>query len=164
MRRTAYVLLGGLLLGLAAYSVALFVGSTPCRHLHRQANPELAWLQKEFEISDTEMARIALLHREYVADCMERCRIIDAKNDELKQLLAEENTVTPAITQALQEAALLRAECQQTMLEHFYQVSRTMPPEKGRRYLSWVIGRTLGPHHATMMLDSGDAAHERHGR
>jgi hypothetical protein len=29
------------------------------------------------------------------------------------------------------------------MLQHFYEVSRTMPPEQGRRYLAWVQERTI---------------------
>jgi hypothetical protein len=29
------------------------------------------------------------------------------------------------------------------MLRHFYEVSRTMPPEQGRRYLAWVQERTF---------------------
>lgn len=162
MKRTVLILIGGLLLGAAGYAISFFVGSAPCRDLHRHANPELAWLQREFQISDAEMNRITLLHREYAVDCMERCRIIDEKNDALKQLLEEANGVTPGVAQALQEAALLRAECQQAMLQHFFQVSRTMPPDQSKRYLSWVIGRTLGPQHATMTLDSADSAHGHH--
>ena len=33
---------------------------------------------------------------------------------------------------------MLRADCQTMMLHHFIQVSQTMPPEQGRRYLAWV--------------------------
>jgi hypothetical protein len=29
------------------------------------------------------------------------------------------------------------------MLEEFYQVSRSMPPDQGKRYLAWVQGQTL---------------------
>ena len=28
------------------------------------------------------------------------------------------------------------------MLKHFFEVSRTMPPEQGRRYLTWVQEQT----------------------
>jgi len=63
----------------------------------------------------------------------------------LKELLASTNTVTPEIDQLLSEAAKLRAECHKQMLQHFYEVSRTMPPEQGRRYLAWVQERTILP-------------------
>jgi hypothetical protein len=29
------------------------------------------------------------------------------------------------------------------MLQHFYDVSRTMPPEQGKRYLAWVQQQTV---------------------
>ena len=29
------------------------------------------------------------------------------------------------------------------MLEHFYAVSRAMPPEEGRRYLDWIQRQTV---------------------
>jgi hypothetical protein len=39
-----------------------------------------------------------------------------------------------------------------------------MPPEQGRRYLDWVIGRTLGPqNHSAMTFDAPVADHEHHG-
>ena len=37
----------------------------------------------------------------------------------------------------------LQAECQASMLRHFYQVSQAMPPEQGRRYLAWVQEKTI---------------------
>jgi hypothetical protein len=33
------------------------------------------------------------------------------------------------------------------MLKHFLDVSRAMPPEQGRRYLSWILDQTLLPEH-----------------
>jgi hypothetical protein len=50
--------------------------------------------------------------------------------------------MTPEIEAAVAESARLRGECQRNMLKHFYEVSRTMPPEQGRRYLAWVQERT----------------------
>jgi hypothetical protein len=43
-----------------------------------------------------------------------------------------------AIEQVVAERARLRADCEMEMLKHFLEVSRTMPREQGRRYLSWV--------------------------
>ncbi len=31
------------------------------------------------------------------------------------------------------------------MMQHFYEVSRAMPPEQGKRYLAWVQSETLLP-------------------
>lgn len=165
MKRAWFILLAGLLVAVVAYGVAYFACSAPYRYVEvdKTKPPELAWLQKEFQIPDAEFARIAKLHETYFAACAERCRRIDAKNAEIQSLLAATNTVTPQIETALHEAAMIRAECQHAMLQHFYEVSRTMPPEQGRHYLDWVIGRTLGPqNHSAMTLDSPPADHEHH--
>ena len=75
---------------------------------------------------------------------MEMCRRIAAKNAELSALLATNETVTLQIKANLSEAAQIRADCQAAMLAHFCEVSHTMPPAEGKRYLAWVVGRTLG--------------------
>ena len=163
MKRAWFVLLGGLALALLAYGGSYFLRSAPSRHMENAAVPELAWLQTEFHISDAEFARISKLHETYSAACAERCKQIDAKNAEIEKLLTASSTVTPEIEKKLLEAAQLRAECQKAMLEHFYEVSKAMPPEQGRRYLAWVIGCTLAPQHDTMTFGADAAAHEHHG-
>ena len=113
--------------------------------------PELAWLQQEFHLSDAEFKRISELHEQYLSGCAERCHQIDLKNQELAHLLEATNNVSPEIQRALADAAQLRAQCQSSMLQHFYDVSRTMPPEQGKRYLAWVRSKTLlHDTHATM--------------
>jgi hypothetical protein len=42
----------------------------------------------------------------------------------------------------LGERAQVRATCQAEMLKHFYQVSRTMPIDQGKRYLAWAWNNT----------------------
>ena len=164
MKRAWSIVLAGLLVGVLAYGAAYFVCSAPSRHLAASPTPELAWLQKEFQIPDAEFARITKLHEAYSTACAERCRRIDAKNAEIRNLLAATNAVTPQIEAELHEAAMIRAECQQAMLQHFYEVSQTMPPAQGRRYLDWVISRTLGPqNHSSMTFDAPVADHEHAG-
>jgi len=72
-------------------------------------------------------------------------RTFDDQNAKVQQLLAGTNTVTSEIKQALAEAAQLRAECESAMLQHFFEVSRAMPPDQAKRYLSWVQEQTLMP-------------------
>ena len=162
MKRPWLFILGGLAIGLLAYGGAYFCGSASSRGMMESQTPELAWLQKEFHFSDAELARITKLHESYMAACAERCKRIDAVNSDLRTLLAATNTVTPAIEKALEESARLQAECRKEMLRHFYEVSRTMPPDQGRRYLAWVTGCTLGPAHESMTHDPQAADHEHH--
>lgn len=133
----------GLGLAVAAYFGFYYAGTARSRQLEANREPELAWLRQEFHLSDAEFARVSQMHAAYLQGCAERCRLIDEKNEHLKALLAATNAVTPEIARTLQEAAELRADCQSKMLQHFYEVSRTMPPEQGRRYLAWVQEQTV---------------------
>ena len=83
------------------------------------------------------------LHEAYLPECAERCRLIDAQNQRLQELLAQATNVTPEIRALLQQRAQTRATCEAEMLKHFIAVSRTMPPEQGRRYLAWVERQTF---------------------
>jgi Spy/CpxP family protein refolding chaperone len=143
MKRPSLIALAGILVAIAAYCGFYYAGTADTRKLVASPEPELAWLKSEFHLSDAEFARISQMHEQYLAGCAERCRQIDEKNAELKRLLASTNAVTPQIQAVLADAARLRAECQRQMLEHFYAVSRTMPPEQGQRYLAWVQDRTI---------------------
>ena len=73
------------------------------------------------------------------------CRRIDDQNAKVQQLLAATNTVSPEIKEALGDAARLRAECETAMLQHFYETSRAMTHDAGKRYLAWVQSKTLLP-------------------
>ena len=75
------------------------------------------------------------------------CRKIDTQNVQLQKLLAGATNVSPEIEGALAEASRLRADCQTMMLRHFMQVSQTMPPEQGRRYLAWVKEKAFLPNY-----------------
>ena len=162
MKRPWLILIGGILLAVVAYGACYFTGSAKLRKVQTSAEPELAWLQKEFNLSDAELARVEELHKSYMAGCAQRCQIIDAKNAALRELLAKTNSVTPEIEKAIQESARLRADCQAAMLEHFYAISQTMPPAQGKRYFDWVVGCTFGSEHESMIAVSAVATHEHH--
>ena len=147
MKRILLLVLVCVAVCLAAYCAIYYAGTSGHRSLLNTDTPELAWLQKEFSLSEAELKRISKLHAAYQPHCKEMCRRIDEQNRRLQQLLAGTNTVTPEIEGALTDAAKLRAECQRDMLQHFYEVARTMPPEQAKRYLAWVQERTLLPAH-----------------
>jgi len=144
MKRGLIIFIAGLLLAVTAYCGFYFSGSANERSMAESPNPELAWLKKEFHLSDAEFARVSQLHAEYQGRCAEMCMRIAEKNAELEALLGKSTNVTPEIKTKLAEAAQIRAECQAAMLAHFCEVSRTMPPAEGKRYLQWVTQKTLG--------------------
>jgi hypothetical protein len=143
MKRPVLILVAGLAIAVAAYCGVYYGGTASCCRMEQSKAPELAWLKQEFHLSDAEFKRVSDMHQAYLSGCAERCRRIDQKNEELARLLAATNSITPEIEKALSESALLRADCQKKMLQHFYDVSRTMPPEQGTRYLAWIQQQTV---------------------
>jgi hypothetical protein len=162
MKKALSMLVLGLLAGVAGYGAFYFFGTASTRELLQDERPELAWLKREFNLSNAEYARITELHASYLPACRERCSRIAAKDAELRELL-KTNTFTPAIEKKLAEAAELRAECQAAMLKHFYAVSQTMPQAQGRRYLNWVQEKTfLADHGMNQTAESASPAHDHH--
>ena len=143
MKKGGAILLAGLALCAAAFCGVYYRGTAPMRALMSGPQPELAWLRQEFNLSDAEFARITQLHEAYLPQCRQRCRLVEQQSERLGQLLAQADTVTPEIRDLLAARARIRAECEAEMLKHFLAVSRTMPPEQGRRYLAWVEQQTL---------------------
>ena len=142
MRRGILILVLGVVVAAIAYCCFYVMGTATPRALMQSAQPELAWLKHEFNLGDAEFTRISQLHAGYLPQCMERCRRIDQLNDKLSKTLATATQVTPEVEQMLGERAQMRASCQADMLKHFFEVSRTMPPEQGQRYLAWVRENT----------------------
>ena len=145
MKRGVLILVFGLVAAAAAYGCIYFACTSSARNLQRSDKPELAWLKQEFNLSDAEFKRISELHSSYLPQCREMCLQIDVQNVRLQTLLANATNATPDIDAALTEAGWLRSECQKMMLRHFFQVSQTMPPEEGRRYLAWVKEKAFAP-------------------
>ncbi len=143
MTKGAVILLLGLLLGLAGFSGLYYLGTSSYRAAMREPQPELAWLKKEFKLSDAEFARISQLHAAYLPECAKRCQRIEEQNQKLQALLAQSTNVTAEIQSLLAERAKTRADCEAEMMKHFLEVSRTMPPQQGRRYLAWVEQQTI---------------------
>ncbi len=145
MKKGVLILVLGLVAAAAAYSCVYLACTASARSLQKSDKPELAWLKEEFDLSDADFKRVTELHATYLPQCRDMCREIDAHNVKLQALVVGATDMTPEITAALTESARLRSECQSMMLRHFFQVSQTMPPEQGRRYLSWVKQKAFLP-------------------
>ena len=166
MKKSALILLLGLLVSTAAFSGFYYLGTASSRDMMREPKPELAWLKKEFHLSDAEFTRISQMHDAYLPQCRERCLRIAEEDGRLQELLATATNMTPEIQNLLTERAKTRADCEAEMLKHFLAVSRTMPPEQGRRYLAWVEtqsclrGQAMEERHTTD--DSNQTANQSH--
>ncbi len=144
MKRGLSILCLGIAAALLAWSTLYLCATAPSRAALRASAPELLWLKQEFNLDDADFKRVSDLHAGYLPQCREMCGRIAVKNAELRADLAQTNKVTPDMEKKLAEIALLRAQCQKNMLDHFYAVSRAMPAAEGRRYLDWIQAQTLG--------------------
>jgi hypothetical protein len=147
MKRSWLILLGGLLVGVVTYAGIYHSATSTQRSMEHSERPELAWLKKEYHLSEAQFAEVVKLQDAYYPKCAQMCRRIDDQNAKVQELLAATNSVTPEIKQALADAAQLRLECESAMMQHFYEISRAMPPDQGKRYLAWVQSETLLPGH-----------------
>lgn len=145
MKKGILILFLGLFAAAAAYGCVYFACTASARGLQRGDKPELAWLKEEFNLSDADFKQVSGFHAAYLPQCRDMCREIDAHNVKLQALLSCATNMTPEIAAALTESARLRSGCQTMMLRHFFQVSQAMPPEQGRRYLSWVTEKAFLP-------------------
>ena len=145
MKKGILILVLGLVAAVAAYGCVYFACMSSARALQQSDKPELAWLKEEFNLSDADFKRVSELHAAYLPQCRDICREIDGHNVKLQTLLSDATNMTPEISVALTESARLRSKCQTMMLRHFFQASQTMPPEQGRRYLSWVKEKAFLP-------------------
>lgn len=150
----------GLVLGTGMFAAFYHLGTARCREMMREAQPELAWLKKEFNLTDAEYARITALHQAYLPQCAKRCSVIDELNTRLKASLAEAAPVTAEVENLLAERARVRAQCETEMLKHFQEVSRLMTPEQSRRYLSWVQEETVLRPQAMESRHKRDRSHD----
>ncbi len=142
MKRGLLILVLGVVGAVVAFCCLYLIGTATPRALMNSEQPELAWLKHEFNLGDAEFKRITKLHAGYLPQCEELCRQIEELNGRLSNSLASAVQVTTEIRSLLNERAQVRVTCQAEMLNHFFEVSRTMPPEQGQRYLAWARDNT----------------------
>jgi hypothetical protein len=156
MSRAARTVLSGVLIAAVVAVLAYVCTMRLCaRHM---AADDLSWLKREFGLTDGEMQHVRQLHEGYMPECREMCAKIAARQSEVEKALAS-GTVPDA---RLVELATLRAQCQAQMLRHFEEVSRAMPSEQGKRYLSEMQRLTLG-FHQDFERSMGEASGHGHG-
>ena len=160
MRRGILILALGLAGAAIAYCCFYLMGTATPRALLRSRQPELAWLKHESNLGDLEFARIVELHQAYLPQCKNRCQRIEELNSILEKAISATVQISPEIEKLLAERGQTRTECQTEMLKHFFEVSRTMPPAQGKRYLAWVLEQT-GLREQTM--NHGEADHDGMG-
>ena len=159
MKRAWSTLATAVLIGVAAFGCAFFLSQRLSRTVPGSRADDLDWLRQEFNLSDSDLAKVRTLHDGYLPQCGEMCRQIAAKKRELEQALTGATNLSATAEARLVELHTLRARCQSQMLQHFIAVSQAMPPEQGRRYLAEMQRLTLGFHE---QIEQSMSNHEGH--
>jgi len=164
MRRSLLILLAASLASAAIVGLSSLVVKRLCARQLVPPGDDLVWFRREFRLSEAELARVRQLHEGYLPKCREMCDRIAAKKKELQAALETGQGLTPDAEQKLADVGKLRAQCQAQMLRHFYEVSRAMPADQGRRYLAEMQRLTLGFHEQFENAMSGgpSASHDHH--
>jgi len=164
MKRSLIIVIATLLAAGALFGSSYFMSKSVCSACSAHSTDDLEWLRQEFHLSDADLAHVRALHNGYMPNCARMCAQIEAKKQELDKVLAGATNISALAKQKLTELAVLRSQCQAQMLEHFIEVSQTMPPEQGRRYLSEMERLTIGAHEQTeeTMSDHAGNVHGEH--
>jgi hypothetical protein len=159
MKRNVAILLGLLAVSMAVFASSFWASRTACEMC--APHDDLSWLKTEFHLSNAELDHVRQLHEGYLPQCAATCAKIAAKKTELARELAEGGTNISTEAQAtLNEIAVLRAQCQAQMLQHFVTVSQAMPAAEGRRYLAEMQRLTLGLHDEMEQSMTDSAGHD----
>lgn len=145
MRRSFLLLAAVVVVASGVFAAGHFAASRMRVAQARSQTDDLAWLRTEFGLNEGELVKVRTLHEAYLPECDRMCARIAAANHELASVLVASTNVTPAVQEKLNAVAVLRADCQAQMLRHFYEVSRSMPSEQGRRYLQMMTKKTCLP-------------------
>lgn len=162
MKRPLLIVVLALAAGVVVLAASYQLAARLCVKQMAAHADDLDWLRQEFRLSEAELARVRVLHDGYLPQCAEMCKAIATKKRELEEALTGTTNITAAAETKLAELGALRARCQTQMLRHFAEVSQTMPPEQGRRYLAEMQRLTLGFHEQIEQSMSQSPTHE-HG-
>jgi len=149
MKRILLVLAIALAAGLCAFALMR-------SHRHADAPPgtllesmpELVWLQKELDLSDSQFKKVSTLHAAYLPECTAMCERIAEAHERLDTVSYGEMQVTPELKTAIADHARIHAECQERMLEHLYETARILDADQAERYLEVMLPYALDFSHS----------------
>jgi len=144
MKRLVIVLVLAVLLGAGVYFIAYAV-------VHRTLCPAsnieepLGWMRQEFHLNDAQLAQVKKLEDDYAPRCASMCDQIEQSHKSLTSLIMIHGNMSPEVKAALQKDTKVQQQCREDMLNHFYDISKVMPPAEGKRYLQMMQAQVVRP-------------------
>lgn len=140
------ILVGAVILSVAGYLSSRLVGARPCAacDVASLKTPDaLAWIRRDFALSDDEYAKVCALHDAYLPHCDSMCQRMEAASNRLSNALQASPSMTGEAQDALREYETARAECQRASLQHVLDTAAVMKPEAGRAFMQNVLPHLL---------------------
>lgn len=116
----------------AAFVVFYSLHDDPALRRAAREGDAMAWLRREFRLTDSQFAAVQALHDDYAVECSDHCATITAAR--------QRSAPAP-------EIAALERICVDAMTAHFRRAAALISPEQGERYLATVMPRIAGHPH-----------------
>lgn len=107
--------------------------------------PELEWLRREYQLTDTQFSEIRELHEGHDIVCREMCRDLVNVQKELETVISSHPKVSPEVQEALAAWTRQRNRCRETTLSHMYDVSSVMNEDAASRYRENIFRHLIIP-------------------
>jgi hypothetical protein len=148
MKRLVVIMAMAFVFGVGAYLCVYGVAkSTWCRV--PDSHDPSGWMRQEFHLNDAQYAQVKKLETAYYPHCADMCDQIEQSHLALKKLILTNASMTPEVQAALEKDSAVQHQCREDMLRHFYEVSQSMPPAEGKRYLQIMQAQVVEPEKAS---------------
>lgn len=134
MKRLILLAIVVIVAGVGSYCLTRILVPPPPAH-----EDQIVWLQREFNLSDEQMARVSRIHRDYIPVCSDHCAaVVDAR---------ERLAAAPDDAGLRAEVARLEQTCSESTLQHVRDIAACMNQHEGRRFLQLVEPRIARHQH-----------------
>ncbi len=108
-------------------------------------HPELEWLRREYQLSETQFSEIREKHEAHDIVCQELCRDLVNVQKEFESVISTHPQVSPEVQEALAAWTRQRNRCYETTLAHMYDVSAVMNEDAASRYRESIFRHLIIP-------------------
>lgn len=129
---------------------------TSCDVAQLKSADALAWMRRDFDLSDDEFVKVCALHDAYLPLCDSMCKRMEEATTHLASALQTSHSMTKEAEAALREYETARAECQRATLQHVLDTSAVMKPKAGGEFVQKIL-----PHLLTSSQHVSELHHSR---
>lgn len=145
MKNGLWVLVAILVAGAAGFFFSRSHQGTQAHDTLLDSLPELAWVQENLDLTDDQFAKVRELHVAYRPRCESLCHELMSAREKVEALAKRSGRVSGELEDAIRHHALVKARCQQAMLDHLYQTAGVLQQDQARRFLDIMLPYALDP-------------------